>query len=75
MIKRDVRYIHAKCLCCGEYVMQDLYDICPVCGWENDPIQNDDPDFSGGANHDSLNEHKLEFHKLREQNPEYKWME
>jgi hypothetical protein len=31
-----------------------FFDICAVCGWEDDPIQNDDPDYDGGANHISL---------------------
>ena len=26
------------------------YGICPVCGWEDDPIQNNDPAYEGGAN-------------------------
>ena len=25
------------------------YDICPVCFWEDDPVQEDDPQFAGGA--------------------------
>ena len=32
------------------------YDICPVCFWENDPIQNEDENFAGGANRVSLKE-------------------
>lgn len=34
------------------------YDICPFCGWENDPIQLSNPDRKGGANRESLNEAK-----------------
>lgn len=30
------------------------HDICPVCYWENDPVQNNNPDYSGGANDVSL---------------------
>ncbi|MBV9265253.1 MAG: DUF2489 domain-containing protein [Acidobacteriaceae bacterium] len=30
------------------------YEICPVCIWENDPVQRDDPSYAGGANHISL---------------------
>jgi hypothetical protein len=37
------------------------HDICGVCKWEDDPIQNNDPDYSGGANHISLNEAKQAF--------------
>lgn len=43
---------------------ESLYhDICPVCYWENDPIQNDDPDLQGGANKISLNAGKENFRK------------
>ncbi|MCA9278176.1 MAG: hypothetical protein KDA34_03615 [Phycisphaerales bacterium] len=33
---------------------RDSYDICPVCGWEDDPAQFVDPDLAGGANSVSL---------------------
>jgi hypothetical protein len=32
------------------------YEICHVCFWESDPIQDYDPDYAGGANKASLNE-------------------
>ena len=32
------------------------YEICEVCGWEDDPVQRKDKDFAGGANELSLNE-------------------
>lgn len=48
-----------KCPCCGSYSLEHkeplYYEICPICYWENDPIQNEDYDFSGGANEISLN--------------------
>ena len=49
-----------KCPCCGQSQV-GKYEICGVCGWENDPVQKQDPDFKGGANKDSLNEHREEF--------------
>ncbi|EGN7764477.1 hypothetical protein ISN88_004608, partial [Escherichia coli] len=39
------------------------YEICPICGWEDDPVQSADPDFSGGANSPSLNEAKRAFNE------------
>ena len=48
-----------KCPCCGYFTLEDEpghYDICPVCFWEDDPIQADDPTYWGGANAMSLNE-------------------
>ncbi len=47
-----------KCPCCNHNTMSNddslMYDICPVCYWENDPIQNIDENFIGGANKVSL---------------------
>lgn len=47
-----------KCPCCGSETIGELgeYEICIVCKWEDDPVQSDDPDYAGGANHISLNE-------------------
>jgi anaerobic ribonucleoside-triphosphate reductase len=44
------------CPCCSNATIDVLgnYEICPVCGWEDDPIQSDDQSFSGGANDLSL---------------------
>ena len=40
------------CPVCGTVALKEIgdYDICPRCGWEDDPFQRDDPDCSGGAN-------------------------
>ena len=55
------------CACCGFLTRLELsnrcYDICPVCFWEDDPVQNDDPEFSGGANIPSLNQARMNFKK------------
>ncbi len=45
-----------KCPVCRKYKFAEKYDICPNCGWENDPVQRKNPGFSGGANAMSLNE-------------------
>lgn len=34
----------------------DAYEICPCCGWEDDPVQSADPSYAGGANGSSLDE-------------------
>ena len=39
---------------CGMHVLL-FYEICD-CGWQNDPLQFDKPDYRGGANVMSLNE-------------------
>ncbi len=48
------------CPVCGMYHFSEpgSYEICPVCGWEDDKVQREDPDFAGGANKLSLNEAK-----------------
>ena len=46
------------CPCCGYKTFSDKpngsFEICPVCFWEDDPIQLKDPDYAGGANRVSL---------------------
>lgn len=51
------------CPCCGQYAFEEkgAYEICPVCGWEDDPLQRRDPDFAGGANSLSLKEARRKY--------------
>lgn len=46
------------CPCCAHLTLTERppgsHQICPVCFWEDDPVQHDDPTFSGGANTVSL---------------------
>jgi hypothetical protein len=44
------------CPCCGNEHIEEPggYEICDVCGWEDDPVQSADPQFAGGANEMSL---------------------
>lgn len=47
------------CPCCGYYKFEEnigSHDICPICYWEDDLVQTEDADFSGGANTFSLNQ-------------------
>lgn len=57
------------CPCCGFRTLDEqppgTYDICPVCYWEDDPVQFDDPEYRGGANHVSLNEARANFRRAR----------
>lgn len=54
------------CICpiCEKHQFEDSNDICPVCFWENDGYQYDEPDFGGGANNLSLNDYKQRWDKL-----------
>lgn len=51
------------CPVCGQYEFESRgsFEICEVCGWEDDPLQADEPDFEGGANELSLNQHKAKY--------------
>lgn len=55
--------IQRKCPCCKRHYFSEknAYEICPVCGWEDDKIQRRDPEFAGGANAVSLNEARKRF--------------
>lgn len=55
-----------KCPVCGKYTFQSgpgSYEICPICGWENDKAQYKDPNLKGGANRLSLKEYKKQYEK------------
>lgn len=51
------RSVHL-CPCCHTYEFSDIgsHEICPVCNWEDDSVQEEDPSYGGGANVMSLNE-------------------
>lgn len=46
------------CPVCGmyEFSEHDSFEVCEVCGWEDDCLQLEEPDYEGGANDMSLNQ-------------------
>lgn len=46
------------CVCCGSHTIRHRggFEVCPVCGWEDDPSQAADKTLAGGANTPSLAE-------------------
>ncbi|WP_109583620.1 CPCC family cysteine-rich protein [Cupriavidus plantarum] len=61
MIKAAGIYAQYPCPCCGSLTLDELgvYEICIVCGWEDDPVQSSEPEYAGGANSCSLREAQL----------------
>ena len=52
------------CICCGYDTMfgePGHYEICPICFWEDDPIQRDNIDENDGANKVSLRQAQINF--------------
>lgn len=53
------------CPCCGYLTFDDqppgTFEICPVCGWEDDEAQFNDPAYAGGANAVSLEQARKNF--------------
>jgi hypothetical protein len=53
------------CACCGYLTLSEeppgTYEICPVCSWEDDLVQFQDPTYIGGANRVSLEEARANF--------------
>ena len=56
------------CPCCGCLTLGEepsgTFEICDVCGWEDDNVQFENPSFEGGANDVSLNQAKENYKKF-----------
>ncbi|MBX9654767.1 hydrolase [bacterium] len=59
---------YRRCPCCGCRTLSNeppgSFEICPVCFWEDDKVQFDDPTFRGGANEDSLEEARANYQRI-----------
>lgn len=55
-----------KCPCCGYYTLESVgeYEVCPVCYWEDDASQEEDPESEGGANELCLMESRENYLKF-----------
>jgi hypothetical protein len=53
------------CPCCHAPVVSEPggFEICPICGWEDDPVQSVDASYAGGANELSLQEYREEWRR------------
>jgi rRNA maturation protein Nop10 len=59
------------CPVCGRYIFEKWYDICPICGWENDEDQYLDPQSDMMANMLSLEEYRNWWNQKLIDNPNY----
>lgn len=63
------------CPCCRYLTRSEpnygTFEICPVCNWEDDYVQFNDPDFKGGANEESLTEARENFRKFSASSKKY----
>jgi hypothetical protein len=60
------------CPCCGYLVFTEppgSYGICPICSWEDDPVQLRFARMPGGANEMSLLEAQQNFAKFGSKRP------
>ena len=48
------------------------FELCPVCFWEDDNVQFDDPGYEGGANRISLDQARENFRTHRVSKPGFK---
>ena len=58
------------CPCCAKPSLSEphVWEVCPGCGWTDDPQQSADPDEQDGANGISLNDARrnvLEFGRFK----------
>ena len=51
----------SRCPVCNDALegVSQNYEVCVTCGWEDDPVQFDDPTYAGGANESSLNDARI----------------
>ena len=55
-----------KCKVCGLEETEFYHSICNICGWEADDIQDNKPDYMGGANKMSLNQYRKFWQKNKD---------
>ena len=69
--KYDVTKPH-MCPVCGqhEFPYWDSFLVCPVCGWMDDGIQKEMPNWDGCANRHSLNWNRKRWAEKSKKKPE-----
>jgi hypothetical protein len=66
-MKMNTNSNYYPCPCCGSLTRSEkeygTFEICDICGWEDDYAQANNPDLEGGANKPSLNQAKDNYKK------------
>jgi len=61
-----------RCACCDQATLEGppgtTWDICPVCGWQDDPVDNEDTDVLG-PNHVRLSVARENFRSYGHSDP------
>ena len=52
-----------KCPVCGKFDFEEhnSLELCEECGWQDDALYTNDPDYKGGPNEMSLNEARVAY--------------
>lgn len=58
--------IYRMCPVCGKHEFSDAFEKCPVCNWENDYVQESNPEWANCANEMSLNDARKAYAEGRE---------
>ena len=48
------------CPVCGKYEFECEFDVCRICEWQHNKVQQKDHDFRGGANRLSVNDYRAD---------------
>ncbi|HEY0250242.1 MAG TPA: CPCC family cysteine-rich protein [Kofleriaceae bacterium] len=63
--------MRTACPCCEYLTLDEPYDVCLVCWWEDDPDQSADPELAGGANQVCLRVARENYRKIGASEPTF----